>query len=167
MDEAFQPQPNIHHENINILTGGSGTGHAYPSLISEDLRNSEIFRRTVGDMGSPFAAEILSFLRNEFSNYGYRDEGSRNGHDWEEAVRSLLSLLGIRYDPNVRAGKSEVDFLIFTSKGKVLLEVKLAIRDNHNWQVEKGKELSQKLGCPYVVAVGQVEASKAIASILA
>lgn len=117
-------------------------------------------------MGSAFAAEILSFLRNEFFGYGYRDGGGRNGHDWEEAVRSLLSKLGIRYDPNVRSGKSEVDFLIYTSRGMVLFEVKLAMRDNHDWQVGEGKKLSRKLGCEYIAAVGQIEVANSLATIL-
>jgi hypothetical protein len=163
MEAALQSQANIHYQNINVLGSGSGSSHA--SLVSDELRNSPIFQKTVKSLGE-FEAEILSFLRNEFSAYGYRDGGGRNGHDWEEAVKSLLLRLGVRFDSNVRAGKSEVDFLLHTSKGKFLFEVKLARRDNHDWQVEEGRKLSQKLHCHYIVAVGQVEVASKLAAIL-
>lgn len=157
---------NIYSEDLRLSQGGSGSSHVYPPLVSEGLRNSAVFRRTVKEFGDALAAEIFSYLNNVYHDYGYREGGSRNGHDFEEAVRSLLGALGIPYTPEVRAGKSSVDFMVFGPKETILLEVKLAIRDNHDWQIARGEDLSRKTGYRYVPAIGIRDVAVAIASVI-
>lgn len=166
MPELISPVKTICSEDLKLPQGGPGSNHVYPPLVSEGLRNSAVFKRSVKEFGNTLAAEIFSYLNNVFHDYGYREGGSRNGHDFEEVVRSLLETLGIKFVPNVRAGKSEVDFLIFGPRETILLEVKLAIRDNYDWQVTRGEDLSRKIGYRYVPAIGIRDVATALASVI-
>ena len=154
----------IRSEDLRLSQDGSGLGT--DCLVTPELRNSAVFKRTVKEFGDIRTAEIFTYLSNIFHQYGYGEGGSRNGHDFEEAVKSLLSTLEIRFVSSVKAGKSEVDFLIHGPKETVLLEVKLAKRENHEWQVSQGEKVAMESGHRYIVAVGVPAVAKAIASVI-
>jgi hypothetical protein len=165
MQQETSSSNEIHSRDIRLSQDGSGLGTDC-QLVSPELKNSAVFKRTVKEFGDIRAAEIFVYLNNVFHEYGYREGGSRTGHDFEEAVKSLLGTLGIRFVSSVKAGKSEVDFLIHGPKETVLLEVKLAKRDNHEWQVSQGEKMSVESGHRYIVAVGVPAVAKAIASVI-